>query len=76
MGIQKLDTQLLTLPHSKRNKKKELNTIINIALNNGYRKEDILHIHNKLKYQQDNLGNNIEKTTKMGDIHLHRKLHT
>jgi hypothetical protein len=35
--------------YSKHNKKKELNTIFNIALNNGYRKEDIIHIYKKLK---------------------------
>jgi hypothetical protein len=36
--------RLHTLPLNENNKKKELNIIINIALNNGYRKEDILHM--------------------------------
>jgi hypothetical protein len=29
---------------SKRNRERELNTILNIALNNGYKNEDIIHI--------------------------------
>jgi hypothetical protein len=32
--------RLLMLPLIESNKKKELNTIINIALNNGYKKDD------------------------------------
>jgi hypothetical protein len=49
------------LPLSKRNRQRELNTILKIALNNGYKKEDIIHIHNKLKYQQNILNNNTEQ---------------
>jgi hypothetical protein len=48
--------RLFALPLNKNNKKKELNAIINITLNNGYRKEDIIHIHNKLKQRQNNTG--------------------
>jgi hypothetical protein len=40
------------LPLNENNKRKELNTIINIALNNGYKKDDIMNLHNRLKYQQ------------------------
>jgi hypothetical protein len=45
-GTEKLDTQTLCITTQRKQQKKELNTIINIALNNGYRK-DIIHIHNK-----------------------------
>ena len=41
--------RLLTLPLEENAKNKELNTIINIALNNSYRKEDITQLYNKLK---------------------------
>jgi hypothetical protein len=41
--------RLLTLPLEETAKNKELNTIINIALNNGYKKEDIIQIYNELK---------------------------
>jgi AICAR transformylase/IMP cyclohydrolase PurH len=51
------------LPLNKNNKKKELNNVINIAINNGYRKEDIMYIHNKLKLQSK-LENNAEKEQK------------
>jgi hypothetical protein len=37
------------------------NSIINIALNNGYKKEDIIHIHNKLKQRQNKPENNSKK---------------
>jgi hypothetical protein len=53
--------RLLTLHLNESIKKKELNTIINIALNNGYRKEDNLHVQNKLKQWQNNLENEDEK---------------
>jgi hypothetical protein len=51
--------RLLKPPHNESNKKKkkELNTIINIALSNGYKKDDILILYNRLKYQQNNQGN-------------------
>jgi hypothetical protein len=52
--------RLLALPLNKTNRQSELNTILNIALHNGYKKEDIIHIHNKLKYQQ-NIPNNKTK---------------
>jgi hypothetical protein len=42
--------RLLALPLSKINRQRELNAIPNIALNNRYKKEDIIHIYNKLKY--------------------------
>jgi hypothetical protein len=60
--------RLSTLPLNENNKKKEIITIINVPLNNGYRKEYIVHIH-KLKQCQN------QKITKMGYIHIHRKLH-
>jgi hypothetical protein len=59
-GIQRL----FALPLNENNKKKELNTIINVALNNGYRKEDIIHIHNKLKQRQNKPENNAKKEQK------------
>jgi transcription initiation factor TFIIIB Brf1 subunit/transcription initiation factor TFIIB len=46
------------LPLNESNKRKELNTIINIAQNNGYKKDDILKLYNRLKYQQNNQENN------------------
>jgi hypothetical protein len=38
-----------------------------MALNNGYKKDDILNMYNWLKYQQNNQGNN----TKMYKNELH-----
>jgi hypothetical protein len=52
--------RLQVLPLSKANRQKELNTIIHIALNNGYNKEDIIHIYNKSNYQQNIPNNNQE----------------
>jgi hypothetical protein len=49
--------RLLMLPLKESNKRKELNTIINIALNNGHKKDEILNLYNRLKYQQNNQGN-------------------
>jgi hypothetical protein len=42
---------------------KELNTIINIALNNGYKNDDILNLYSRLEHQQNNQGSN-NKTDK------------
>jgi hypothetical protein len=56
--------RLFALPLNENNKKKKLNAIINIALNNGCRKEDIIHIHNKLKQRQNKVENNSEKEQK------------
>jgi hypothetical protein len=56
--------RLLTLPLNENNKKKELNTIINIELNTVHSKEDILCIYNKLKQRQNNLENKAEKEQK------------
>ncbi|PNF42671.1 hypothetical protein B7P43_G14273 [Cryptotermes secundus] len=53
--------RLLTLPLEENAKIKELNTIINITLNNGYRKEDITHLYNKLKRKMGNRDNKDEK---------------
>jgi hypothetical protein len=53
--------KLLTLPLKENIKHKEINTIINIALNNGYRKEDILHLHNKFKQKKNNLEKKVKK---------------
>jgi hypothetical protein len=55
---------LLTLLLEENAKDKELNTIINIALNNGYRKEDITQIYNKLKHKISNPNNKVEKEQK------------
>jgi hypothetical protein len=52
--------RLLTLPLNENSKKKELNTIINIALNNGYKKNDILIFYNRLKHKQNNERNSEE----------------
>jgi hypothetical protein len=41
-----------------------LSTIINIALNNGYKKNDILGLYNRLKYKQNNKEKNIEEDKK------------
>ncbi|PNF24416.1 hypothetical protein B7P43_G09658 [Cryptotermes secundus] len=55
----------VTLPPSEENaKNKELNTITNITLNNGYRKEDITHLYNKLTRKTGNLDNKDKKRTK------------
>jgi hypothetical protein len=56
--------RLLTLPLEEREKNKELNTIISIALNNGYRKEDITQSYNKLKHKISKLDNKAEKEQK------------
>jgi hypothetical protein len=45
--------RLITLPLDENSKKKELNTIINIALNNGYKRNDILILYNRLKHKQN-----------------------
>jgi hypothetical protein len=37
---------------NENSKKKELNTIINIALNNWYKKNDILILYNRLKHNK------------------------
>jgi hypothetical protein len=42
--------RLLKLPLNESNKRKEPNTIINIALNNGHKKDDIMNSCNRLKY--------------------------
>jgi hypothetical protein len=55
--------RLLRLPLNE-NKRKELNTIINIALNKRYKKDDIMNLHNKLKYQQNNQRNSIKMELK------------
>jgi hypothetical protein len=44
--------------------RRELNTIIHLALNNGYNKDGIIHIYNKSKYQQNNPNNNQEEEKK------------
>jgi hypothetical protein len=67
--------RLHTLPLNANNKNKELNTIINIGLNNGYKKADILQLYNKLKLRK-NHSEDCQKTTKVGFLYLHRTLHT
>jgi hypothetical protein len=56
--------RLLMLPLDENGKKKELNTIINMALNNGYKKNDILILYNRLKHKQNNKGKNTEDDKK------------
>jgi hypothetical protein len=41
---------LLMLLLNESNRRKELNTIINIALNNEHKKDGILLLYNRLKY--------------------------
>jgi hypothetical protein len=45
--------RLIMLHLNENNKRKELNTIINIALNNGYKENDILTLYNRLKHKQN-----------------------
>jgi hypothetical protein len=56
--------RLLMLPLNESSKRKELITVINIALNNGYKKNDILNLYNRLKYQKNNQGNNTKTEQK------------
>jgi hypothetical protein len=56
--------RLLMLPLNESSKRKELRTIINIALNKGYKKDDITNLYNRLKYQQNNQGNNTKPEKK------------
>jgi hypothetical protein len=50
--------RLLMLLLDERNKRKGLNAITNIGLNNENKKDDDLCLYNRLKHQQNNLGNN------------------
>jgi hypothetical protein len=50
--------RLLTLHLTENNKNKKLNTVINIAINNGYKKEDIRLLYNKYKLRKTQLKNN------------------
>jgi hypothetical protein len=45
--------RLCKLPINVENNKKELDIIINIATNNGYRKEDIIKLYDRIKTQQN-----------------------
>jgi hypothetical protein len=56
--------RLLMLSLNESNKRKELNTIINIALNNVYKKDGIFSLYNRLKHQQNNQGNNTKMEQK------------
>jgi hypothetical protein len=56
--------RLITLPLNESSKRKELNTIINITLNNGYKKNDILTIYSRLKHKQNNKEINTEENKK------------
>jgi hypothetical protein len=56
--------RLLKLPLEENAKNKELNTIINIALNNGYRREDITQLYNKIKHKISNTDNIAENEKK------------
>jgi hypothetical protein len=53
--------RLCKLPLNANNKRKELDIILNIAENNGYRKEVIRKVYNQLKNRQNNKDNE-EKT--------------
>jgi hypothetical protein len=71
--------RLLTLPLEETAKNKELKTIINIALNNGYRKEDITQIYNKLKQKVDKPNDKDNKEQKWITyiyVYTGKKLHT
>jgi hypothetical protein len=73
--------RLYKLLLDKNNKRKELHIIINIAINSGYRKEDIIKLYNQIRKQQNNkvdeikankkwvsftyIGNYISKITKL-----------
>ena len=56
--------RLLTLKLEDTAKNKELNTIIEIAQNNGYRKDEITRIHKKLKQKINNPNTNEKKEQK------------
>jgi hypothetical protein len=56
--------RLITLPLNENSKRKELNTIINIALNNGYKENGILTLYNRLKHKQNKREINTEENKK------------
>jgi hypothetical protein len=56
--------RLLRLPLIKSNKRKELSNIMNRAPNNGHKKDDIMNLHNRLKYQQNDQGSNTKTEQK------------
>ena len=59
--------RLLNLPLEKKEYNEELNTIITIAINNGYKKEDIMRILRKQRSRQEAkvlFNNNIPKNNK------------
>jgi hypothetical protein len=56
--------RLRALPLSKTNKQRELNAILNIASNNGYKKEDIIHLYNKSKYNKKKTSRSTTLTRK------------
>jgi hypothetical protein len=56
--------RLLKLPLDESAKNKELNTITNIALNNGYNKEDITQLYNKIKHNVNYSNNKNNKEYK------------
>jgi hypothetical protein len=45
--------RLCKLPLNEKNNKRELDITINTATNNGYRKEDIIKLYNRMKTQQN-----------------------
>jgi hypothetical protein len=56
--------RLHTLPLNTNNKNKELSTITNIGLNNGYKKEDILQLYNKFKLRENNSDDTAKRQQK------------
>jgi hypothetical protein len=56
--------RLCKLPLNKKNNKRELDIITNIATNNGYRKEDIIKLYNRIKTQQNKNAEEIKITQK------------
>lgn len=55
--------RMLNIPMNKDNYNKELNTIFQIATNNGYKKEEILTILKKQKTRRANMQRNTTKLT-------------
>jgi hypothetical protein len=54
--------RLCKLPLSANSNKKELDIIISIATNNGYKKEDIIKLYDRIKTQQNKNPEKTEKT--------------
>jgi hypothetical protein len=53
--------RLNKLPLNETNKTKELNTIINIAENNGYNRQQIMRIHNSIEQKRHQNNNEMKQ---------------